>query len=152
MFRASSCSSPRAHQLQQQQLPVHRRHVVVAVLLAVVGPVMGISKPETCWVVSRRQTINLYLIATSSRLIRLNAWGCTNLQTLHPYKYDQQIIKKSFSLINIVWTYLKFADLEIQTCSSWESTGLVAMTHIPVIDLWWCELNVITKWFQDTIM
>jgi hypothetical protein len=37
MFRASSCPSSGAYQLQQQPL-VNRRNVVVAVLLAVVGP------------------------------------------------------------------------------------------------------------------
>jgi len=35
MFRASSCPSPGAYQLQQQQPLVYRRNVVVAVLLAV---------------------------------------------------------------------------------------------------------------------
>ena len=39
MFRASSCPSSGAYQLQQQPL-VYRRNVVVAVLLAVVGPVV----------------------------------------------------------------------------------------------------------------
>jgi len=73
MFQPSSCPSSGAHQLLQQQPPVHRRNVVVAVLLAVVRPVMGITMPETCSAVSRRQTINLYLIAASSWLIRLNA-------------------------------------------------------------------------------
>jgi hypothetical protein len=38
MFRASSCPSSEAYQLQQQPL-VYRRNVVVAVLLVVVGPV-----------------------------------------------------------------------------------------------------------------
>jgi len=38
MFRASSCPSSGAYQLQQQPL-VYRRNVVVAVLLVVVGPV-----------------------------------------------------------------------------------------------------------------
>jgi hypothetical protein len=37
MFRASLCPSSRAYQLQQQPL-VYRSNVVVAVLLAVVGP------------------------------------------------------------------------------------------------------------------
>ena len=39
MFRASLCPSSGAYQLQQQPL-VYRRNVVVAVLLAVVGPVV----------------------------------------------------------------------------------------------------------------
>jgi hypothetical protein len=38
MFRASSCPSSGAYQLQQQQPLVCRRNVVVAVLLVVVGP------------------------------------------------------------------------------------------------------------------
>jgi hypothetical protein len=38
MFRASSCPSSVAYQLQQQLL-VYRRNVVVAVFLVVVGPV-----------------------------------------------------------------------------------------------------------------
>jgi len=38
MFRASSCPSSGAHQLQQQQPLVYRWNVVVAVLLVVVGP------------------------------------------------------------------------------------------------------------------
>jgi hypothetical protein len=37
MFRASSCPSSGAYQLQQQPL-VYRKNVVVAVLLVVVGP------------------------------------------------------------------------------------------------------------------
>ena len=37
MFRASSCPSSGAYQLQQQPM-VYRRNVVVAVLLVVVGP------------------------------------------------------------------------------------------------------------------
>ena len=37
MFRASSCPSSGAYQLQQHPL-VYRRNVVVAVLLVVVGP------------------------------------------------------------------------------------------------------------------
>jgi hypothetical protein len=40
MFRASLCPSSGAYQLQQQPL-VYRRNVVVAVLLAVVGPNHG---------------------------------------------------------------------------------------------------------------
>jgi len=74
MFRASLCPSSGAYQLQQQPM-VYRRNVVVAVLLAVVGPdrprptallsphsygkleaaaavdmllMMGIRMPETC--------------------------------------------------------------------------------------------------------
>ena len=39
MFRASLCPSSGAYQLQQQPL-IYRRNVVVAVLLAVVGPVV----------------------------------------------------------------------------------------------------------------
>jgi hypothetical protein len=39
MFRASLCPSSGAYQLQQQSL-VYRWNVVVAVLLAVVGPVV----------------------------------------------------------------------------------------------------------------
>jgi hypothetical protein len=39
MFWAFSCPSSGAYQLQQQQPLVYRRNVVVAVLLAVVGPV-----------------------------------------------------------------------------------------------------------------
>ena len=38
MFRASSCPSSGAYQLQQKPL-VYRRNVVVAVLLVVIGPV-----------------------------------------------------------------------------------------------------------------
>ena len=41
MFRASSCSSSGAYQLQQQPPLVYRRNVVVAVLLVVVGPAAG---------------------------------------------------------------------------------------------------------------
>jgi len=44
---------------------------------------MGIRMPETCWPVSKRQTINLSLIAASSWLIHLNVWRCTDLQTLN---------------------------------------------------------------------
>jgi hypothetical protein len=40
MFWASLCPSSGAYQLQQQPL-VYRRNVVVAVLLAVVGPVVN---------------------------------------------------------------------------------------------------------------
>ena len=40
MFRASSCPSSGAYQLQQQPL-IYRRNVVVAVLLVVVGPVVN---------------------------------------------------------------------------------------------------------------
>jgi len=98
MFRASLCSSSGAYQLQQKPL-VYRRNVVVAVLLAVVGParprptalppprycgkpeaaaavdrllMMGMRMPESCWAVSKRQTINLQLIAASICLIHLN--------------------------------------------------------------------------------
>jgi hypothetical protein len=71
-YRSTCFRHPHAHQFQQQP-PVHRRNVVVAVLLAVVGPVMGMRMPETCSAVSKRQTINLYLNAASSWLIRLNA-------------------------------------------------------------------------------
>jgi len=39
MFQASLCPSPGAYQLQQHHPLVYRRNVVVAVLLAVVGPV-----------------------------------------------------------------------------------------------------------------
>jgi len=39
MFRASLCPSSGAYQLQQQPL-VYRRNVMVAALLAVVGPVV----------------------------------------------------------------------------------------------------------------
>jgi hypothetical protein len=64
MFRASSCPSSGAYQLQQQLL-VYRRNVVVAVLLVVVGPIvdrllmMGKRMPETCSAVFKQQAINL---------------------------------------------------------------------------------------------
>jgi hypothetical protein len=73
MFRATLCPSSRAYQLQQQPL-VYRRNVVVAVLLAVIGPVgkseaaaaaidrllmTGIRMAKTCRAVSKRQTVNL---------------------------------------------------------------------------------------------
>ena len=44
---------------------------------------MGTRMPETCWAVSRQQTVNLYLIAASGWLIHLNAWRCTDLHTLN---------------------------------------------------------------------
>ena len=75
MFRASLCPSSGAYQLQQQPL-VYRRNVLVAVLLV-------IRTSETCWAVSKRQTINLYFIAASSWFIHLNVWTCTHLQTLN---------------------------------------------------------------------
>jgi len=71
MFRAFSCPSTGAYQLQQQPL-VYRRNVVVAVLPpcsyvkpeAVVAAVdrllmMGKRMPETCSVVFKRQAIYL---------------------------------------------------------------------------------------------
>ena len=79
MFRAYLCPSSGAYQLHQQPL-VYRRNVVVAVLLAVVGPVvnrtdhdqqpeaatavdkllmMGMKMPETCSAVLKRQAIKL---------------------------------------------------------------------------------------------
>jgi hypothetical protein len=45
MFRAFSCPSSGAYQLQQQPL-VYRRKVVVAVLLVVVGPA-GLNKANS---------------------------------------------------------------------------------------------------------
>jgi len=45
MFRASLCPSSGAHQLHRQPL-VYRRNVVVAVLLAVVGPVVQPDRPR----------------------------------------------------------------------------------------------------------
>jgi hypothetical protein len=117
MFRASLCPSSWAYQPQQQPL-VYCRNVVVAVLLFVVGPVemdrpqtaallrtcsygkpvaaaavdrlmmMGIRIPGTCWAVSKWQAINLLLIAASSWLIRLDVWGCTDLQTLNLHMYN----------------------------------------------------------------
>ena len=84
MFRASSCPSSGAYQLQQQPL-VYRRNVVVTVLLVVVGPawprpkallpprsnckpevatavykllIMGKRMPETCGAVFERRAIN----------------------------------------------------------------------------------------------
>jgi len=53
MFRASSCPSSGAYQLQQQPL-VYHRNMVVAVLLVMVCPVvdrllmMGKRMPKTC--------------------------------------------------------------------------------------------------------
>jgi len=44
---------------------------------------MSIRMPETCWLVSKRQAINLLLIAASSWLIYLNVWRYTDLQTLN---------------------------------------------------------------------
>jgi hypothetical protein len=46
MFRASSCPSSGAYQLQQQPL-VYRWNVVIAVLLVVVGPVGPITTNST---------------------------------------------------------------------------------------------------------
>ena len=43
---------------------------------------MGIRMPETCWAVSRRQTINLLLIVASIWFIHLNVWRYTDLQTI----------------------------------------------------------------------
>ena len=48
MFRASSCLSSGAYQLQQQPL-VYRRNVVVAVLLAVVGPARTDHDQQHCY-------------------------------------------------------------------------------------------------------
>jgi hypothetical protein len=85
MFRASSCPSSGAHQLQQKPL-VYRWNVVVVMLLAVIEPartrptallpprsngkpetatavielpMMGMRMPETCWAVFQKQVINL---------------------------------------------------------------------------------------------
>jgi len=52
MFRASSCLSSRAYQLQKQPL-VYRRNVVVAVLLVVVGPLFAASGLHTHVVTGR---------------------------------------------------------------------------------------------------
>jgi len=52
MFRASLCPSSGAYQLQQQPL-VYRKNVVVAVLLAVVGPHSYVGKPEATAAVDR---------------------------------------------------------------------------------------------------
>jgi hypothetical protein len=48
MFRASSCPSSAAQQLEQQPL-VYRRNVVVAVLLVVVGPVQTDNDQQHCY-------------------------------------------------------------------------------------------------------
>ena len=48
MFRSSSCPSSGAYQLQEQPL-VYRRNVVVAVLLAVVGPVRTDHGQQHCY-------------------------------------------------------------------------------------------------------
>jgi hypothetical protein len=45
MFRASSCPSSGAYQLQQEPL-VYRWHVVVAVLMVVVGPAGRPARPR----------------------------------------------------------------------------------------------------------
>ena len=45
MFRASSCPSSGAYQMQQQAL-VYRRNVVVAVLVVVVGPAGRPARPR----------------------------------------------------------------------------------------------------------
>jgi hypothetical protein len=49
MFRPSSCPSLGAYQLQQQQPLVYRWDVVVAVLLAVVGPVRTDHDQQHCY-------------------------------------------------------------------------------------------------------
>jgi hypothetical protein len=50
MFRASSCPSSGAYQLQQQQQPVvYRRNVVVAVLLVLVGPFRTDHEQQHCY-------------------------------------------------------------------------------------------------------
>jgi hypothetical protein len=94
MFRASLCPSSGVCQLEQQQPLVYRRNVVVAMLLFVVGPtgplpprsygkpvaaaavdrllMMGIRMLETCLAVSKRQAVNLLLIAASRLLVHLN--------------------------------------------------------------------------------
>jgi hypothetical protein len=63
MFRASSCPSSGAHQLQQQPL-VYRRNVVVAVLLVVVGPVYNRTdhdQPNFVWTPCSRNMLQ-YLV------------------------------------------------------------------------------------------
>jgi hypothetical protein len=112
MFWASLCPSSVAYQLQQQPLVYSRNVVVAVLLVvvgpvaqpdrprptALLQPrsygkpeaaaavdrllMMGIRMPKTCWAVSRRQTINLLLIAASSWLIHWNVWRYTDLQTI----------------------------------------------------------------------
>jgi hypothetical protein len=58
MFRASSCPSSGAYELQQQPL-VYRRNVVVAVLLVVVSPVRTDHNQQQCYVPSVNQRLLL---------------------------------------------------------------------------------------------
>jgi hypothetical protein len=59
MFRASLCPSSGAYQLQQQPM-VYRRNVVVAVLLAVVGPHRTDHSQQHCYL--HVPTINQMLL------------------------------------------------------------------------------------------
>jgi len=58
MFRASSCPSSEAYQLQQQPL-IYRSNVVVAVLLAVDGPVV-VKKQEVVVVMMIYSTLKSF--------------------------------------------------------------------------------------------
>ena len=71
MFWASLCPSSGAYQLQQQPL-VYRWNVVVAVLLVVVGPVVGsqATNPRNCciWLVDSFEWISLCWPVKARRL------------------------------------------------------------------------------------
>ena len=113
MFRASSCPSSGAYQLQQPPL-VYRWNVVVAVLLVVVGPdrprpttllspssdgkpeaatvvdkllMMGMRMSKTCWAVFKWQAINL------------RDW-CTWLVDLFEYMMMYRITNPEFKSLN----------------------------------------------------
>jgi hypothetical protein len=72
MFRASSCPSSGAQQLQQQPL-VYRTNVVVAVLLVVVGPVRTDYGQQHCY--HHFPTVNQPEAAAAAAVDRLLIMG-----------------------------------------------------------------------------
>jgi hypothetical protein len=80
MFRASLCPSSGACELQQQPL-VYRRNVVVAVLLAVVGPVRPTTANSTA-----TTTLRMYLVIYVFCVLKRNLHVCGKKQKNNFYK------------------------------------------------------------------
>jgi len=81
MFRASSCPSSGAYQLQQPL--VYRRNVVVALLLAVVGPVRMVGWWLDDEMVTTKRTVhnhiaisqcNIIYVIKSTRVLDSSGW------------------------------------------------------------------------------
>jgi len=96
---------------------------------------MGMKMPETCWAVSKRQAVNMLLIAASIWLIHLNLYICIYLI----YKYSR-------GLHNTVWRAALWTAMHYIIATRCEILMILGHKLLRLITLLTFPLDFSTVW------